>query len=99
MKLSFRGHYGRSSASTRANGLDNAKELPCPQTNSLIEEIVERNAPQWTALFDAIRAAVIKEFKDELNADLTTTFAKHGECEGLPPRRHGQLAGISLHLS
>ena len=73
VKLSLGGHYGRSSASTRANGLDNAKELPCPQTNSLIEEIVERNAPQWTALFDAIRAAVIKEFKDELNDDLTTS--------------------------
>ena len=73
MKLAVGGHYGRGSASTRANGLDSTRELPCPQANSLIEEIVERNEPQWTALFDAIRAAIIKEFKNELNDDLTTS--------------------------
>ena len=72
VKLAVGGHYGRGSASTRANGLDSTQELPCPHTNSLVEEIVERNGPQWTALFDAMRAAVIKEFKEELNDDLTT---------------------------
>ena len=72
VKLAVGGHYGRKSVSVQANGLDSTKELPCPQTNSLIEEIVERNEPQWTALFSAIRAAVIKEFKGELNADLST---------------------------
>ena len=73
VKLAVGGHYGRGSASTRANGLDSTQELPCPQTNSLIEEFVERNAPQWTALFAAIRAAVIKEFKNELKNDQTTS--------------------------
>jgi len=71
VKLAVGGHYGRGSASARANGLDMAKELPCPQANSLIEEIVEMNEPQWEALFGAIRAAVLKEFKEELNDDLT----------------------------
>ena len=75
VKLAVGGHYGRGSASSRANGLDSTQELPCPQTNSLIEEIVERNAPQWTALFDAIRAAVMKEFKAELKGDLGPTYS------------------------
>ncbi len=81
VKLAVGGHYGRGSASARANGLDSTKELPCPQANSLIEEIVERNEPQWTALFGAIRAAVIKEFKDELNDDLTTSSRKYANVK------------------
>lgn len=64
-KLTIGGHYGQGSASTRANGLDSTKELPCPQTNSLIEELVEKNAIQWTALFDVLREAVAKEFQDD----------------------------------
>ena len=64
-KLTIGGHYGQGSASTRANGLDSTKELPCPQTNSLIEELVEKNAIQWTALFDALREAVAKEFQND----------------------------------
>ena len=71
VKLAVGGHYGRGSASTRANGLDSTKELPCPQANALIEEIVEMNERQWSALFGAIREAVIKEFKNELNGNLT----------------------------
>ena len=81
VKLAVGGHYGRGSASTRANGLDSTKELPCPQANSLIEAIVEMNDPQWTALFRAIRAAVLKEFKKELNDDLTTTSPKYANVK------------------
>ena len=81
VKLAVGGHYGRKSVSVQANGLDSTKELPCPQTNSLIEEIVERNAPQWTALFDAIRAAVIKEFKDELKNYQTTSKPAHANVK------------------
>ena len=36
VKLAVCGHYGRGSASLRANGLDSTKELPCPQANSWI---------------------------------------------------------------
>ena len=64
-KLSIAGHYGQGSASASANRLDSTKELPCPQTNSLIEELVEKNAIQWTALFDALREAVAKEFQND----------------------------------
>ena len=42
---------------------------PVPARDSTGAEL---NDPQWTALFGAIRAAVIKEFKDELNDDLST---------------------------
>jgi hypothetical protein len=71
VELAVGGHYGRGSASTSANGLDSTKELPCPHANSLIQAIVEMNDPQWTALFAAIRAAVLKELKDDLNDDST----------------------------
>ena len=81
VKLAVGGHYGRGSASARANGLDMAKELPCPQANSLIEEIVEMNEPQWEALFGAIRAAVLKEFKEELNDDLTIPSKKYANVK------------------
>ena len=77
-KLVLAGHYGRGSVSARANGLDSSKELPCPQSNSLIEEIVERNAQQWTVLFDAIRAAVIIEFEDEFQADVSNWSKSYG---------------------
>ena len=81
VKLAVGGHYGRGSASARANGLDMAKELPCPQANSLIEEIVEMNEPQWEALFGAIRAAIFKEFKEELNDDLTIPSKKYANVK------------------
>ena len=103
VKLAVGGHYGRGSASTRANGLDSTKELPCPRANSLIEEIVERNEPQWTALFDAIRAAVIKEFKDELNDDLTTSAKSYANVKdflfgGTASWRDFLFTAIEVHI-
>ena len=66
VKLSIAGHYGRGSASDSANGLATKDPLPCEAPNCFVEFIVEHNAAQWEALFSGIRAAIRKEFADEL---------------------------------
>jgi hypothetical protein len=83
VKLTVGGHYGRGSASASANSVDLSMELPCPNTNSFVEGVVELNEPQWTALFGALRAAVIKEFKDELNDDLSTPTKNYANVKDL----------------
>jgi hypothetical protein len=66
VKLSIAGHYGRGSASDSANGLATKDPLPCEAPNCFVECIIEHNAAQWEALFSGMRAAIRKEFADEL---------------------------------
>ena len=66
VKLSTAGHYGRGSASDSSNGLATKEPLPCEAPNCFVEFIVEHNAAQWEALFSGIRAAIRKEFANEL---------------------------------